>query len=194
MFVKSADNKPYWRTPAGVETVMLDVVTPPGGSATQIQFNNSGSFGGFGSWDGSALGIPYLRVNPSAGFTIEKYLAFTLTSVSGTSANINLPTGLANNSMVTVVADVIGIQTSATAGATGFGMRVRARFRKNNAGTWVIVGSSVQESVDNDTGDSFSGTPSLSASGGGGNVNFNLSLTTTKTFSWSCWIEAYVTT
>lgn len=39
-------------------TSSLGISSPPGGADTQIQFNNAGSFGGFGSWDGSTLTLP----------------------------------------------------------------------------------------------------------------------------------------
>lgn len=45
----------------------------PGGSDTQVQFNNAGAFGGFGSWDGTTLRAGSLAAgskvgNPSAAF------------------------------------------------------------------------------------------------------------------------------
>ncbi|MGB4974271.1 MAG: hypothetical protein WBO32_16515, partial [Cyclobacteriaceae bacterium] len=70
------------------------------------------------------------------------------------------PDDFVNNQSFVVDFYMTAIQTSATAGDTAIGMKVRAMFRKNNAGTLVQVGASTQEWVLNDTGDSFTGTPS----------------------------------
>lgn len=47
--------------PAG-NTITIDAAGGsggnPGGTNTQIQYNNASSFGGFGAWDGTTLGIP----------------------------------------------------------------------------------------------------------------------------------------
>lgn len=49
----------------------------PGGSSGQIQYNNSGSFGGFGNWDGSANTE---LVNSTTAQTLRVYNTFTNSS------------------------------------------------------------------------------------------------------------------
>jgi fibronectin-binding autotransporter adhesin len=46
---------------SGTDTITFNLasgVGTPGGSSGQIQFNNSGAFGGFGSWDGTDVTVP----------------------------------------------------------------------------------------------------------------------------------------
>jgi len=38
----------------------------PGGSSGQVQYNNAGAFGGFGSWNGTLLSVPSLTVPGAA--------------------------------------------------------------------------------------------------------------------------------
>lgn len=75
---------------------------------------------------------------------------------------------------------VVATQTSGTAGATGYTFKLTGAFRKSG-GVLTQIGSSAQTNVHNDTGDSFTGTPSLSVTGGAVVVNQNL--TTAKTFN-----------
>jgi len=55
-------------TPAGSNITIASTggSGSPGGSSGQIQYNNSGAFGGFGSWNGSLLSIPALSVAGAA--------------------------------------------------------------------------------------------------------------------------------
>lgn len=51
-------------TPAGSNiTISAAGTGSPGGASGAVQYNNSGAFGGFGSWNGSLLSIPSLSVS-----------------------------------------------------------------------------------------------------------------------------------
>jgi hypothetical protein len=55
-------------TPAGSNITIASAGGTPGGANESIQFNNSGAFGGFGSWDGSLLTIPAVITQSSVQF------------------------------------------------------------------------------------------------------------------------------
>lgn len=79
---------------------------------------------------------------------------------------------------------ITAVQSSGTAGATGYSMKVKGAFRKSS-GTLTQIGSSVLDeplATWNDTGDSFTGTPGLSVSSGA--VVFSQNLTTSKTLAY----------
>lgn len=95
-----------------------------------------------------------------------------------------------NNQSFVVDFYMTGIQKDVP-GNSGFGMKIRAMFRKNNAGVLTQIGASTQEWVYNDTGDAFVGTPSLSVTAN--TVAFNYNLTTAKTFSLSGWVKIRAT-
>ena len=95
-----------------------------------------------------------------------------------------------NNQSFIVEFFMTGIQTNVP-GNSGFGMKLRAMFRKDNAGTLTQIGASAQEWVYNDTGDTFSGTPTLLVTAD--TVAFDYNLTTTKEFSLSGWVKIRAT-
>ncbi len=63
----------------------------PGGSTTQIQYNNAGAFGGFGTWNGSTMAIPGGITTTAAIVTTvaEGAAAFTLKRSSDNAALLN---------------------------------------------------------------------------------------------------------
>lgn len=97
------------------------------------------------------------------------------------STNLFTPT-LSNGESMTVEVTVVMTQTSGTAGASSITYVLYASFRQTG-GSLVQNGSTYYDAskVFNDTGDSFSGTPSLSASGT--TVLLDMNLTTSKTFT-----------
>lgn len=62
----------------------------PGGSNTQLQYNNSGSFGGVtgGTWDGSLLTLPLTTFTPAARTSgVASYLTINMPADTGLTAN-----------------------------------------------------------------------------------------------------------
>lgn len=124
-------------------------------------------------------------------YSKEKFVFENATYVGGGSVTAILQGGdFINNQSFVVDFYMTGIQTNVP-GNSGFGMKIRAMFRKDNAGTLTQIGASTQEWVYNDTGDSFSGTPSLAVNAD--TVSFYYNLTTAKTFSLSGWAKIRAT-
>lgn len=123
--------------------------------------------------------VPYSSLKP--------YYDILEGSVS-TSQSINVFDGslLDNGESVLVKVTIVCSQSSGTVGASAYSFVVKGLFRKSG-GTLTQVGSSVQENVFNDTGDSFSGTPGLSVSSGA--VVYGVSMTTSKTFDYKYKVE-----
>ena len=48
----------------------------PGGADTSVQYNNGGAFGGFGTWNGSALTVPGLMYPSIVPGAQAEYLAY----------------------------------------------------------------------------------------------------------------------
>jgi len=84
-------------TNTGVYEIVIDTVATPGGSDTQVQFNNSGAFGGSANltWDGSHLLIDSegdLRLGDNAG---AEYVGIDAPATVSASYTITLPTAVA---------------------------------------------------------------------------------------------------
>ena len=121
-------------TNTGVYDVGFGAATNPGGSDTQVQFNNSGAFGGSANltWDGSNLSIAAqgdLRLQDAAG---GQYVALQAPTTVASNVTLTLPTndgdadqalitdGSGNLSFSTISggADWQAVVTSATKAAT----------------------------------------------------------------------------
>ena len=81
-------------TNTGVYDVGFGAATSPGGSDTQVQFNNSGAFGGSANltWDGSNLSIAAqgdLRLQDAAG---GQYVALQAPTTVASNVTLTLPT------------------------------------------------------------------------------------------------------
>ena len=85
-------------TNTGVYEIVIDTVATPGGSDTQVQFNNSGAFGGSANltWDGSHLLIDSegdLRLGDNTG---AEYVGIDAPATVSASYTITLPTAVAS--------------------------------------------------------------------------------------------------
>jgi len=92
-------------TNTGVYDVGFGAATSPGGSNTQVQFNNSGAFGGSANltWDGSNLSIAAqgdLRLQDAAG---GEYVALQAPSTVASNVTLTLPAndGDADQALIT---------------------------------------------------------------------------------------------
>lgn len=174
----------------------------PGGNTGDIQVNNgAGAFaGGLGSMTSSRTELPVtggtgasgLRLNNANEFNYE-YHTLLGAAYNGGAASVNIldVSNVKISSTFVLEAVVSGVQTSGTVGATGFTFKLIASFRVTALGVLAILGVSVQDAnyTFNDTGDSFSVTPSLTVNVGNSNVNLNLNLTTAKTFRVAAWVK-----
>ena len=84
-------------TNTGVYEIEIDTVATPGGSDTQVQFNNSGAFGGSANltWDGSHLLIDAegdLRLGDNSG---TEYVGIDAPATVSASYTVTLPTAVA---------------------------------------------------------------------------------------------------
>lgn len=100
-------------------------------------------------FQGAAPSIQYSNV----GNTITYYgeVSFTASSAGGFAQNIS--GGFAtipNSSTVYIECTLVGIQTSATAGARGLTLKNTGAFRLNNTGTWAQIGSSTNQFTQSD--------------------------------------------
>ena len=132
-------------------------------SSGEVQYRNSSSIGSI---------YQYLEGSVSTSETI--------TVLDGSQ--------LDNGESAFVKVTVVATQSSGTVGATAYGFIVKGMFRKSG-GSLTQVGSSVQENVFNDTGDSFTGTPGLSVSAGA--VVYSVVMSTSKTFDYKYTVEIY---
>ena len=110
----------------------LGTSTPPGGSTTQVQFNNAGVFGGSANlvWDGTNLNIGAtgaLRLQDTAGGeyiglkaagTVASSVTFTLPSADGTNGQVLQTNGSAVLSFATPSAGGTSWQAVKTSGFT----------------------------------------------------------------------------
>jgi hypothetical protein len=110
----------------------LGTSTPPGGSTTQVQFNNAGVFGGSANlvWDGTNLNIGAtgaLRLQDTAGGeyiglkaagTVASSITFTLPSADGTNGQVLQTNGSAVLSFATPSAGGTSWQAVKTSGFT----------------------------------------------------------------------------
>lgn len=188
-----------WQTLAAYLTA---IGIGPGGSSGDIQLNNgSGAFvGGLGNMTSARTSLPVTSGTGASGLRLTNanefnYEYHTLLSASynggALSANILDVANVKVSSTFILEAIVSGVQTSGTAGSTGFTFKLIAAFRVTSAGVLAILAASVQDAnyTFNDTGDSFSGTPSLTVNVGNTNVNLNLNLTTAKTLRVATWVK-----
>lgn len=138
-------------------------------------------------WDDSAGTVGWLTAGSGLvidNTTISALLASTKAEYTGytggtVSTSIFDYTELTDGQSAKIIVEVLLTQTSGTPGTTAIGFKLYIVVRRAS-GTMTAVAASVQSEIYNDTGDSFSGTPSLTV--GGGAVSLNLNLTTAKTF------------
>jgi hypothetical protein len=177
----------------------------PAGSTNSIQVNNgSGGFSGVGKLTSYLLQldqpasvavttIPVGQSLKSLGGSERstyRYLAQSFVYSGGLLVgNVLDNSGISDGSIIKVTANVSGVQTSGTAGASSFSYKLVAIFRKSG-GVLTIVGSSTQSELVNDTGDSFASTSTLSVQGG--SIGHTINLTTSKTFHYGTWIDVII--
>jgi hypothetical protein len=126
-----ADGKLYYKNSSGVVTLLANAATaagsPPGGSNTQVQYNNSGAFGGSANfvWDNSnvRLGIGTsspatkldVRGTPGADYGIANIFD-TTSAASGVGGVLALSGYKTTTSGAAIFAKIKGIKENATAG------------------------------------------------------------------------------
>lgn len=126
-----------------------------------------------------------------SGKKFENYFSANVSgSWNGASATTNILNTVPDNSTIVVTVHFTGVQTSGTAGSTGFHYKVTRAFRRTTS-TTTAIGSATVVSSSNDTGDTFTTVPTLSTSGS--NINFERELSTSKTFNVSLRIEVDIT-
>lgn len=183
----------------------VEIATPSasGGSAGDIQVNNgSGGFsGGLGSMSASRTILPItssqggagLRLNDGVNEFNDEYVRLLNATYGGglLQANILNVANVKNSSVFIMEVQVQAVQTSGTPGSTGFTLKIVAAFRVTDAGLLAIIGASYLDPnyTFNNTGDSFTGTPSLDVNIGNSNVNLNINFTTAKTLRMTAWCK-----
>jgi len=102
-------------------------------------------------------------------------------SWNGASASTNVLQSVPNTGTILVRGTFVGVQTSGTAGSTGFHYVFERAFRRTGS-TTTAIGAATVTSSSNDTGLTFSTVPTFSTSGS--NINFDRQLSaTTITFN-----------
>lgn len=90
--------------------------TTPGGADTSIQYNNGGSFGGFGTYDGSLLTIPTTKVGAQLGIgALPRTDSATYSSVD--------PVNLSGTNQIGVYIDQV-FSSAATSGINGYAVNL----------------------------------------------------------------------
>lgn len=118
----------------GVSSAAM-AATPPGGSDTNIQYNNAGAFGGFGAYSSTYLVLPSNKTSVGTGTTATPTYGFQFTPTSGLTAGLT----------------AIFQDLTATTGATKFVVKSGAGQSGVNLMEWqsasAVVGVSIGEDL-----------------------------------------------
>lgn len=121
MFVKSADHKPYWRTPAGVEWLMLSGTTSISGLTVAVAGNTIDNLNFQQEWQWSTLpattGLRLSSTSTLANSNTQKLFEALL---SGANANTTQTTygGYIKNSHTGTLSTNVGLYVEASGGAS----------------------------------------------------------------------------
>lgn len=163
-------------------------------ASSYINWGSTSGSSGYGIRDNSGI----IQIKNSGGSWSQPSITDFTTPLEGSytgglqTINTNVASYLSDGQIAYVEVDCVLIQSSGTPGSTGIAFKLKGVFRKAS-GTVTQIGSSVLDEVIatwNDTGDSYSASPSLSVSGGA--INFTQNLTTTKTLAYKYLVKTTI--
>lgn len=170
--------------------------TPPGGNDTEIQFNDGGTFGGFGEWDGTNMIVPGTVIGQSGnnGFSLRESAAnpyntanfsnWGFWDITGSSGQVDrniFESDTITNSIATILLFAQGI---AADGSAGISKVISASFRKDGTADPVQIGANTDLVSKEDSGD----TPTISISLGGvgtDNIRVSYDSNSVTVYTWT---------
>lgn len=182
--IETTNTHIYWTNNSGTR-FQLDQPSSLINSSASI---NSDSSGGL-TFQGSNPDIQYVNTGNTITYYSERNLNTGASFGSWTQA-ITFPTNIPNDSSILVEVNVMGIQISATVGAKAYCIKMTCGVRKDNSGTYTLIGASTTQLSVIDSPDSI-GAASLSITGG---TQLLVSTTITTSVNYSYTINAKFST